>query len=375
MRLPQHLLDALCFTFPTVEDFLEAFAGTDEQIELVKCLASKGLPPIVSTEALATMLGLNSGLIWSFVSRPHRHYNSYTIPKGRGERQIDAPRVALKVVQKWLSHHLARAYIAPDHVFGFVPSRSHIGAALVHAGADWAFSVDVTDFFRSTPQDRVQDAYRFLGYDNQGAQLLGSLSCFKGVLAQGAPTSPPLSNICFRYLDESLSGIARQFDARLTRYADDIVFSGAGTLPVGISEAVYAIFADGPWTINEEKTRIEPLKGRIKIHGLLVHDSRVRLTKGYRNKIRAYAHILKTRESPQNLHRLVGHVEYAKHVAWATGQTLSPYMKDKPRKSLTSPVQELEEAPPVNTDAERRIDARTRPGVLVRLKRLFDRLW
>src|SRR6185369_3289984 len=117
---------------------------------------------------------------------------------------ITAPRVGLKILQKWLSYHIAKAYTAPAHVYGFVPSRSHIEAAYAHREAAWAYSVDIRDFFVSTPQAHVVDAYHYLGYDLSAANLLAKLSCFGGALPQGAPTSPALSNICFRNQDIAL---------------------------------------------------------------------------------------------------------------------------------------------------------------------------
>lgn len=315
MRLPQHLVESRCFSFGSVDDFLLAYDADEFEQTLIHYLDDHGLPPVTSAESLATLLGVNAGIIWSFVNRKSRHYRSFTIPKGKGERKIDAPRVGLKIVQTWLSYHLAEAYRPPETVFGFVPGRSHILAAIRHAGADWAFSVDIANFFQSTPQLLVEEAYRFLGYEPLSAQLLANLSCLNGALPQGAPTSPPLSNICFRSIDQALEELARQFGLCVTRYADDIVFSGNREMPSGLREAVQSLFAGTPWELNETKTRVEPLKGRIKVHGLLVHNGQVRLTKGYRNKIRAYQHILRTREEPANVHTLIGHVEYARHVS------------------------------------------------------------
>jgi trehalose-6-phosphate synthase len=46
-----------------------------------------------------------------------------------------------------------------------------------------------------------------------------------------------------------------------------------------------------------------------------VRGSRLRTTKGYRNKLRAYAHILAKRgERATHRHVLIGHVQYAQHV-------------------------------------------------------------
>jgi RNA-directed DNA polymerase len=304
------------FAFSSVADFLTALRDDlpPETVQQIQYLSAKGLPPIVSEETLATMVGINAGIVWSFANRSARHYQTFTIPKGHGHRTITAPRVGLKIVQKWLSHHIAKVYVAPAHVCGFVPSRSHIEAAFAHRDATWAYSVDIRDFFVSTPQSTVLDAYHYLGYDLKAASLLAQLSCFNGALSQGSPTSPTLSNICFRDLDVSLVELAQAYGATITRYADDIVFSGAGTFPEQLKQDIERLFEGTPWELAPEKSRLEPLKGRIKVHGLIVSGEGVRLTKGYRNKLRAYEHILRTRPKPINEDKLWGHVEYSRHV-------------------------------------------------------------
>ncbi|MEA3050290.1 MAG: RNA-directed polymerase [Sphingomonadales bacterium] len=323
MRLPHHLVSSPFFLFEDVEQLLSALGAhvTAIQTEQIRHLASKGLPPIVSREALAVMLGVNSGLIWSFLNRPDRHYNSFNVAKGGGAtRSICAPRVALKVVQKWLSYHLAAQFKAPAHVHGFVPGRSHISAAATHVGADWAFSVDLADFFPSTPERLVIEAYHAMGYDLMPARLLATLSTYRGSLPQGAPTSPALSNIAFRRKDEALIEIALRFDCKLTRYADDIVFSGRHAMPPELAAEVHALFEDEPWKLAPAKQLVQPLKGRIKVHGLLVQRDGIRLTKGYRNQIRAYSHVLATRGgTAADSAKLRGHVQYACHVAERTG--------------------------------------------------------
>lgn len=314
MRLPQPLLESTCFAFADVDDFIRAYRPGGDEEQAIRSLDAMGLPPITTPEGLATMLGVNAGFLWSFSNRPQKHYRTFTIPKGHGHRTIHAPRVGLKVLQKWLSHHLSRCYESPAHVFGFVPGKSHIQAAVVHASAQWALSVDVENFFETTPKSMVEESFRSLGYDPQISAFLANICCLSGHLAQGAPTSPPLSNVCFRATDQSLMEIANQFSLTLSRYADDVVFSGAGSAPNGLHEAIEAIFAGTPWQLSPEKVRYEPIKGRIKIHGLLVRNGIARLTKGYRNKIRAYNHILLTKDHPHNFAQLLGHVGYARHV-------------------------------------------------------------
>jgi hypothetical protein len=47
----------------------------------------------------------------------------------------------------------------------------------------------------------------------------------KSVLPQGAPTSPVITNIICQKLDHRLSGVAKRFGLKYSRYADDITFS------------------------------------------------------------------------------------------------------------------------------------------------------
>lgn len=318
MRLPHLLLDSQYFMFSSVTELSAALGDLVASAEIaeVERLASLGLPPVSSRSVLATMLGINPGLIWSFEYRPVKHYRVFTIPKGkRGRREIIAPKVAIKVVQKWLSVQLQRVYVPPKHVFGFVPGRSHIEAAQQHRLSRWIYSVDIKDFFPSTPLEIVAAAFQNIGYGEEASQILARLCCYNGRLAQGAPSSPVISNLAFSGIDHALAEISARFDVRLSRYADDIVFSGARDVPEGLPEEVNNIFQGKPWTLSPEKTELNQLPHRLKVHGLLVHGNQVRLTKGYRNKLRAYAHLMRNgRISEDDSRRVSGHLRYAQQI-------------------------------------------------------------
>jgi len=322
MRLPHHLVSAPLFLFEDPNQLIQALGArvNAAQIDEILALTDLGLPPVVSQEALATMIGVNSGLIWSLVNRPMKHYRVFEIPKGQGVRTITAPKVVLKTVQKWLSVHFSKSYVPSHHVYGFVSGKSHIDAAMAHVSATWAYSADLRHFFESTPELAVVDALRHLGYGEQSSRLVAKLCCFHGSLAQGAPTSPTLSNVCFRLMDDSLLQLAEKYNCKVTRYADDIVFSGNGEFSTDLQAELHERLALTPWKIAQGKESTQPIKGRIKVHGLLIKQDGVRLTKGYRNQVRAFAHILATRNTAaDNYHKLIGHIEYARHVHHTTG--------------------------------------------------------
>ena len=313
------------FQFSSASELVRAVDGYIDLVETAQIydLAERHLPPITSRNTLSAMLGINPGIIWSFQHNPRRHYRIFEIRSGRKTRAISAPKKALKVVQQWLAHHLQQSAALPAHVFGFVPGRSHIDAASVHLNASWVFSVDIRNFFPSTPAVLVHYALRDLGYSDDAATLISSLVCLGGVLPQGAPTSPVLSNLCFKGVDEKLAGLAKQYGARLSRYADDIVFSGDGTLPTGLPTDMANLFAKGPWRLAEEKTEAMQLPKRLKVHGLLVHGEVVRLTKGYRNRVRALKHLHDSGKIlPEKLAETLGHLEYARYVEMRGGTVM-----------------------------------------------------
>ena len=317
MRLPHLLLESPFFLFENLAEFKKALDGSAqlEELQAIETLVEAGLPPVTSRHALATMFGVNPGLIWSMENKTSRYYRSFTIPKGNTVRRIYAPRVALKIIQKWLSVQLVRVFTPPAHVFGFIEGRSHIQAAGVHVGARWIFSIDIRNFFPTTPQELVTESLKSIGFSSDGAILLARLCCLNGALTQGAPSSPILSNLCFSSLDEKLSAVAEQFSVRLTRYADDIVLSGKESYPEGLKEATMDLFHGTPWTIADEKTELSSLPQRLKVHGLLVHGDTVRLTKGYRHRLRAYRHLVaRNGIKEEDLNKVKGHLIYGNYI-------------------------------------------------------------
>ncbi|KZK84802.1 Reverse transcriptase (RNA-dependent DNA polymerase) [Pseudovibrio sp. W64] len=328
MRLPHPRTEQLGFLAETPKEvckLIGASCGEDEQ-KLIQQYYELGLPPVTSVNAISVMFGYNPSFTWSLLKNSHNFYRVFEIPKGPKKRNISAPKVSLKVIQKWLATHFYNKWERPDYVFGFVRGKSHIGAAQEHIGANWVISVDIEDFFPSIRWTRVYDAITDLGYqDDFSKQALTLLSCYYGSLAQGAPTSPILSNIIMGPLDKKIFELARHNSATYTRYADDIVISGKDGEPNSLLEQVCTLIESDGWKISVQKKKIQKSPNRLKIHGLLVNDKNVRLTKGYRNQIRAYKHILNNNSiDDESKNKLRGHIAYADHVATYSEQLPPP---------------------------------------------------
>lgn len=97
----------------------------------------------------------------------------------------------------------------------------------------------------------------------------------RNVLPQGAPTSPVITNIVCQRLDYLLTGVARRFGLRYSRYADDITFSSMHNVYQPESEflkEMHRIIAEQNFHIKESKTRLQKDGYRKEVTGLLVNE-------------------------------------------------------------------------------------------------------
>lgn len=311
------LAPPLLVSYASIDDYLEALDPGLRRLHetRIRRLVEQGFPPVVSSRCLAVLFGYSTKFVNAMAQQNWKYYRTFVIRQGKKKREIQAPKVALKVIQKWFGYHLSRAITFDDFVFGFVSGKSAPAAAAQHASARWVYSVDVNNFFPSTPRAVVISALVGIGYSERAATLLAGLLCYRNSLAQGSPASPVISNIAFRELDRQLKEIAVENHIRMTRYADDIVFSGVDKFTEDIKNQVEGLFENTCWTLSGEKEYFSEIPKRLKVHGLLVHGDRPRLTKGYRNRIRAYKHLLETGQiKDEDIPRIKGHIKYAESI-------------------------------------------------------------
>jgi hypothetical protein len=265
-------------------------------------------------------------------------YTRFNVPKRRGgHRRIEAPSAKLKALQRKVLQRLLNPLPQPPAVTGFVPGRSIVDNARPHVGQGVVINLDLADFFTSIGLVQVEKIFTGLGWNADAARILARICTSSGVLPQGAPTSPALSNLACRKLDARLGGLARVYGARYTRYADDITVS----LPAFGKNRRRRPHArqSGPWRrkpsgpsrnlltrlkaiLEEEGFRLQ-LKKRVRVQrahqrqtatGLVV-NRQVNLPRSTRRLIRAMQHRRKLgRLDPAGLARLRGLEDFQRMV-------------------------------------------------------------
>jgi RNA-directed DNA polymerase len=309
----------LLVSYPSLDLLSQALEG-DESLRVhlpeVQTLYGRSLPPAVTAELVAVLFGYSSRFVEVLCRRPRNYYRYFSIPKRRGgQRSIEAPKVALKVIQTWLGFHIAHRVTLPDCVHGFVPGKSIVTAAASHAPAKWVLSLDIKDFFSSTLLPRLIEPLGELGYGPEAIRTIGHLTTLDGHLPQGSPASPVLANLAFTHTDRELKSLASEAAIHYTRYADDLVFSGCGDIPSDLAERVQTIVEEAGWEIAESKTVLKVWPRRLQVLGLTVHGDTPRLPREYRNRLRAYDHMLeKGIADPRDRARLSGHLAFAKSI-------------------------------------------------------------
>lgn len=307
----------LLVSFSNSKQYIQALGSEieEEYIDQIQHLIDECLPPVVSIRCLATLFGLSPSIIGALVKKPEKFYRTFNIPKGKSQRTIQAPKIALKVIQRWIGFHLAEKIQINDSVYGFVKGRSPVGAANVHCGARWIYSIDIENFFPSISLDQVISGLASIGYPPHGSEIIAKICSYNNALPQGSPSSPVLSNLVFKEADLKLNQLAKTYGLKFTRYADDIVFSGQDGFPENLKIEAKDIVERYGWVVSAKKEYFSELPKRLKVHGLLVHGERPRLTKGYRNRIRAYKHLLHSNKiKEEDVCIIKGHISYSESV-------------------------------------------------------------
>jgi RNA-directed DNA polymerase len=203
-------------------------------------VAARGIPALSSRTELAAFLGI-PGDDWSALLRPGTEsgsaYVEFVVPKATGgSRRIAAPRKPLRTVQRKILDGILSKVPVHRAAHGFLPGRSTVTNAEPHLGAAIVVKMDLVDFFPSIHYRRVAGLFEELGYSSAVAAELAGLCTYRpkladgrmvwpGVLPQGAPTSPAITNLICRRLDARLTALATKVGATYTRYADDLTFS------------------------------------------------------------------------------------------------------------------------------------------------------
>lgn len=309
---------------------LDRAVATIEQIQR----SDPRLTPILTLRHLSELTGAPYGYLRRVVGRilgGYRHVRLRKRIPGRSRRRIiSIPPNRLLEVQRWIAQNVLRFTEPSRASFAYHPNSSPVLAAEEHCGCEWLLKVDIEDFFHSITEGRISALFYRLGYPQLLAFELARLTTmplirgalqtdptrwsaipyyrteYEGVLPQGAPTSPMLSNLVMRDLDERLIKLSKQYGMRYTRYADDLAFScGKGRDRSHVERFKRLVLSElsrEGFNPNLRKTVIRGPGTRRIVLGMLVDGPSPRLPKEFKDMLRLHLHFLKSESHGPSAH-------------------------------------------------------------------------
>lgn len=265
-----------------------------------------------------TQSGVNISRLSHYFKYRDSKYIEFEIPKSSGDmRLISAPDSFLKKILKALNDALAMAYDVSDHAHGFVCERSIRTNAELHTNKNYVLNVDIENFFPSVSYFKIKQVLiSRLKWQESFAHVIAHFCCYKGVLPQGAPTSPMVTNLICLNMDQALAVFAEKYKQNFTRYADDITFSGYRPVyDKPFFGELNRIIKKEDFKLKYSKTRIQSKNKRQEVTGVVVND-KLNVNRQYVRNLRAMIHHYKNgKKMSDNTENVIrGKLEFLKMI-------------------------------------------------------------
>ncbi|RYZ91094.1 MAG: RNA-directed DNA polymerase [Proteobacteria bacterium] len=168
-------------------------------------LRSRDLPILLVHDWVSQLVGWDTKTIYAVSACQKAFYRHYHIGKNNGSiRHIYEPLPTLKSIQSILLRHVFEKLPIHKSSYAYRKGNTIRKNARIHLRQPQILKLDIRDFFGSIKQRYVSDILIDSGYTKEVSTLLARLCTIDGSLAQGAPTSPSISNAVMFPIDEEL---------------------------------------------------------------------------------------------------------------------------------------------------------------------------
>ncbi|MCM1142240.1 MAG: reverse transcriptase family protein [Muribaculum sp.] len=232
-----------------------------------------------------------------------KSYIDFDIPKkSGGKRRISAPVKPLKAIQSVINIFLQSIFVPSSAVTGFVVGKSIKDNAEKHIGQTCIYNTDLENFFPSITKLMIRKALkRELGHKISSAEVINIICRIctvpnengVEVLPQGAPTSPILSNIVLKSMDEEMMRLADRMHCRYSRYADDMTFSHRKQIrrmSKFWEDRILKIIDKYGLKVNDKKTKTYAPGTRMEVTGVTV-TNKTNVSRQYIKQLRTLLHL------------------------------------------------------------------------------------
>ncbi|AEY65236.1 reverse transcriptase family protein [Clostridium sp. BNL1100] len=212
-------------------------------------------------------------------------YFKFDMPKANNEKRtisaLDKDNL-IHELQSNLNNNFFSLQPLPICVKGFVKGNSYLDYLNAHIydnSSTYFVRLDIKDFFDSISKEVLISTLReFVGIEDV-INVIYDICTLEEKLPQGAVTSPLLSNLVLRRIDQRITLYCQSLGVTYTRYADDLLFSSNEIdfrLKKWFVKKIKYILCSIDLKINYKKVKYG--KGLISINGYVV-DNNVNLSR------------------------------------------------------------------------------------------------
>lgn len=257
------------------------------------------------------------------------YYCQFELPKKKGGfRTINYPTGRLRYLLNKLSIILTELYDETTYYnnisHGYIRNKSIKTNAEVHFGNPFLLNIDLKDFFDTITYSRIKGLFiKGFNVGQKAANVLSLFICYKGVLPQGSPCSPVISNMICKRLDKELYQFGSLHKLKITRYVDDISISAKDQYTFSkvfenneITTKFENIITNNGFTINEDKIRASYTNQKKEVTGLIINE-KINVPRKYVRNLRSQIHNAKCFSDSQKnqvFDELYGRVSYIRHI-------------------------------------------------------------
>ncbi len=202
------------------------------------------------------------------------------IPKKDGYRTIVSvqPGSVLFRLHKRIQKNFLSALPVSVSAKGFIKGSSYVDFLAEHAGHEFFLRLDITDFFGSITKEFLLAGLEPFAQAGT-AYHIAELCTWHDRVPQGFATSPAISNLALRRMDQRIRKYCRAYQKErkraiyYTRYADDMLFSSTGFdfgQNKNFKRMICHILQENGFACNESKTIFT--EGEISLSGYVVHE-------------------------------------------------------------------------------------------------------
>lgn len=338
----------------------------------------RALPHLTSLFDLSMAVGISEKQLRNIITQKKNHYRTIRLHKPVRSRTksrknalpksdypgprspfiktkfriLHVPSDVLKCVQTWILHHILYVPVVSPCATAYVPGRSINDNVKPHKEKKYFLCMDIRNFFDSITFEKVASLFEALNYTPEVARLLAEMTTFRGVLPQGSPSSPVISNLIMKPIDDVLACIACDLSGlswnpqrgvlmnivppviKYTRYADDITFSSMfKPLLLELVPIVDSLLGAHGFAVNWDKYHIVGPRRRCVVTGLVKNCSSHQfgigraLKRRMRSIILAAAQYIFEDDQYQTMAAIDGWLSYLNSVDRASYEQMFAYYK------------------------------------------------